>query len=92
MYVDAVGQFTYWSKRTFAYDSNSGLRLDYFVCTNDLARNSAIAITGTTSSSSSSSSGSSDEKGPYIKDYYSRHDHSIVKCSDHCPIVLIVKV
>jgi len=73
--LDAVGQFTYWSKRTFAYNSNSGLRLDYFVCTDDLAR----------------SSSSSDGGGPCIVEYYSRHDHSVVKNSDHSPIVLIVK-
>ena len=76
--LDAVGQFTYWSKRTFAYNSNSGLRLDYFVCTDDLARSSSSSISG-------------DGSGPCIEEYYSRHDHSVVKNSDHCPIVLIIK-
>lgn len=75
MCIDAVGQFTYWSKRTFAYDSNSGLRLDYFICTNDLAKESSTS-----------------SRGPRIADYYSRHDHAIVKCSDHCPIALIVQL
>ncbi|CAN0164926.1 unnamed protein product [Ectocarpus fasciculatus] len=33
---DASGHYTYWSMRTFARNSNKGLRLDYFVCSSDL--------------------------------------------------------
>jgi len=36
--VDAKGQFTYWSQRTFARPSNKGLRLDYFICSKDMFR------------------------------------------------------
>jgi exodeoxyribonuclease III len=35
-YPAAKGQFTYWSKRTNARPVNKGLRLDYFLCTENL--------------------------------------------------------
>lgn len=38
--IDAVGQYTYWSQRTFARPVNKGLRLDYFICSDDMFSNS----------------------------------------------------
>ena len=34
--IEARGQFTYWSQRTRARPVNKGLRLDYFVCSDDM--------------------------------------------------------
>ncbi len=31
-----MGQFTYWSQRTFARPVNCGIRLDYFICSQQL--------------------------------------------------------
>jgi exonuclease III len=45
--VDAKGQFTYWSQRTFARPSNKGLRLDYFLCSKDMFRKEEKAETMT---------------------------------------------
>ena len=45
MNVDAKGQFTYWSQRTFARPSNKGLRLDYFICSKDMFRKEEEKIT-----------------------------------------------
>ena len=36
VYVAASGQFTYWSMRTRARPFNKGLRLDYFVCSQEM--------------------------------------------------------
>lgn len=33
---DARGQFTYWSQRTMGRPVNCGIRLDYFVCSNNM--------------------------------------------------------
>jgi exonuclease III len=81
--LDARGQFTYWSQRTFARPVNKGLRLDYFVCSNDMfpninedkIPNQAAAIT----------------KAPsMVLDCFILHDDTIGS-SDHCPIALIVE-
>eukprot|EP00596_Hydrurales_sp_CCMP1899_P003875 CAMPEP_0119040228 /NCGR_PEP_ID=MMETSP1177-20130426/10089_1 /TAXON_ID=2985 /ORGANISM="Ochromonas sp, Strain CCMP1899" /LENGTH=454 /DNA_ID=CAMNT_0007005071 /DNA_START=4373 /DNA_END=5737 /DNA_ORIENTATION=- len=36
LYPDSRGQFTYWSTRTSGKPYNKGLRLDYFVCSDDM--------------------------------------------------------
>ena len=74
LYPTAKGQFTYWSLRSDARPSNSGMRLDYFVCSEDLFDSDALAAaaaatadtdadadadTGAPAASSSSSSSSS---------------------------------
>ena len=45
MNLDAKGQFTYWSQRTFARPSNKGLRLDYFICSKDMFREKEETMT-----------------------------------------------
>lgn len=42
-YPAVRGHYTYWSKRTGARKSNSGLRLDYFVCSESLFSDAADA-------------------------------------------------
>ena len=44
--ADAKGQFTYWSARTFARGGNRGIRLDYFVCSDELRHNDYISRPG----------------------------------------------
>eukprot|EP01034_Spumella_vulgaris_P032149 gene32149-39705_t len=118
-YPDARGQFTYWSQRTFARPVNKGIRLDYFVCSNNMyAANTSntanttsvesVTKSDTTTSTSSSSSSTSvttteavhavrrsvsveDIPTPGVFDSYSLHSDT-VGCSDHAPVVLVVKV
>ena len=74
--LEARGQFTYWSKRTSAYESNSGLRIDYFVCSPDMVpassstSSSSAAATDarTLSALQSSSSSSSTDTGTLPND------------------------
>jgi hypothetical protein len=120
VYAEASGQFTYWSKMTFAYASNSGLRIDYFLCSpslfpptaatsssgsnnnnSDSGRTSGgsangtvstgASVTGTTTTGSSSSSSSSRGPHPEVVDYISLHADPLTACSDHCPIMLVVR-
>ena len=68
---DAKGQFTWWSQRNpNARSENKGLRLDYFVCSQDLVTQGA---------------------GPKIHDCYILQDEC-EGVSDHCPLVLTLKV
>lgn len=39
MCVDAKGQFTYWSARSNARVTNRGIRLDYFLCSEEFRNN-----------------------------------------------------
>ncbi len=51
--VEARGMFTYWSQRTFARPINHGIRLDYFICSNDL-----FGVSDANASSGNESAGS----------------------------------
>ena len=103
--LDAKGQFTYWSKRTSAYDTNSGLRLDYFLCSDNLfPANMTTTTTASTSASADSTNTNDDSSGrrmtveldkipsPGVYDYISLHSDPLANCSDHCPIMLVVKL
>ena len=93
-YPEARGQFTYWSQRTFARPVNNGLRLDYFICSENLFD------TTTTSPSSSSSSSATGRKrsadtaitSPTVSvvDSYILHKET-EGYSDHAPVVLILQ-
>lgn len=94
-FTDARGQFTYWSKRTGALSSNSGLRLDYFLCSPDMISTTSEEPT------LANISGSDDVESrthfqaqtvPKLFDYVSLHEHATVKCSDHCPIMLLIEM
>eukprot|EP01039_Chlorochromonas_danica_P003244 gene3243-3554_t len=43
LYPHAIGQFTYWSQRTFARPVNKGIRLDYFICSNQFFPENSLA-------------------------------------------------
>mmetsp|Transcript_6332 Transcript_6332/g.6543 ORF Transcript_6332/g.6543 Transcript_6332/m.6543 type:complete len:401 (+) Transcript_6332:26-1228(+) len=77
---DAKGQFTYWSQRMRNRDTNRGLRLDYFVCSNDMLPTPSDATEAETKSSQTAT----------VIDSYILYDFG-KSCSDHCPIVLIVR-
>ena len=66
---DAKGQFTWWSQRTNGRPFNKGLRLDYFVCSQDLTEGNGLEI----------------------NDCYILHDEC-EGVSDHCPVVLTLKI
>ncbi len=114
--LDARGQFTYWSQRTFARPVNKGIRLDYFVCSRDMfaprAEEAAEeALTRTASSSSVGSTAAAladtsllpavlahrrdvsveDTPSPGVYDSYSLPEDT-KGCSDHAPVVLVLKV
>jgi exonuclease III len=79
----AKGQFTYWSQRLFHRGPNKGIRLDYFICSKDMFP---------------AAEGSADGKGTkstesvvQVHDSYILHADT-VGCSDHCPVMLVVKV
>jgi exonuclease III len=74
--LDAKGQFTYWSQRTFARPVNCGIRLDYFICSPSLFP---------------SATASNDGKVPAIRvhDSYILHQDT-VGASDHCPVILVL--
>jgi exodeoxyribonuclease III len=73
LYPEAKGQFSYWSQRTFARGGNRGIRLDYFVCSDDLRPTDEV------------------RPGPAVLDSYILHKDT-VGCSDHCPVVLVLKL
>jgi exodeoxyribonuclease III len=72
LYPNANGQFTWWSMRSNARPVNKGLRLDYFVCSNDMVPKE-------------------DSEKAEIFDSFILHEET-VGLSDHCPIMLVVKV
>ena len=67
---EAKGQFTYWSQRSNARPVNKGLRLDYFICSEDLIDSTNDVC---------------------IHDCYILQDEC-EGISDHCPLLLTVKV
>ena len=83
-YPEAKGAFTYWSKRTGAYATNSGLRLDYFLCSPQLFEATEAAGTEVNSSSGTNNA-------VRIHDYVSLHEYEVASASDHGPIALIVR-
>jgi exonuclease III len=95
--IAAQGHFTYWSQRTFARGVNCGLRLDYFICSENMF--SELETTNSSSSSAAARSYSKRESNnnsanshiAQVLDSYILHEDT-VGCSDHCPIVLIVRV
>lgn len=128
--LDARGQFTYWSQRTFARPVNKGIRLDYFICSTDMFPPTSDCADGSSKKGGSSSrqsdgaaSGEAEaemgdaEGGPLgcgpsgeperdvqatpmpligipspgVYDSYIIHSET-VGCSDHCPVVLVVKL
>lgn len=76
----AKGQFTYWSVRAFNRPGNKGIRLDYFICSRDLFPPTA------------EDAESEAKTSPVLAhDSYILHKDT-VGCSDHCPVVLVVKI
>ena len=100
-YPDAKGQFTYWSQRANGRPVNRGLRLDYFVCSNDLfdsAKGSGMGDSSSGSGSSSSSSSGNRKRSAAEVSGVARIVDSFILVddtlgySDHAPVVLILQV
>lgn len=77
LHPEARGQFTWWSMRTNARPVNKGLRLDYFVCSDTMIPGQSDDVKG--------------EGKAEILDSYIIHKDTI-GLSDHCPIMLVLKV
>lgn len=107
-YPEAKGQFTYWHLRTFARNRNHGLRLDYFLCSRGLFPNphktlpdphkandtASVALTDNevkSNDNSAPSNSNSEDGAPSIADCFILHEET-VGCSDHCPVILVVKI
>ncbi len=94
-YPEAYGHYTYWSLRTFARVPNKGLRIDYFVCSNSLApevatdEHKSSAENGVAIRRNMTYDSSTD---PKLYDCYCIHDDTGHEHSDHCPIVLVLKL
>lgn len=103
--LDARGQFTYWSQRTFARPVNRGIRLDYFICSNDMFKPSTTeeAAPAPAAAEGDGSNGGGnvparrvevslqDTPTPGVYDSYQLPEDTR-GCSDHGPVVLVVKV
>jgi exodeoxyribonuclease III len=94
-YPEAYGHYTYWSLRTFARVPNKGLRIDYFICSDSLAPEVVGDVP-----TSSAENGVAIRKnvkhetklGTKLYDSYCIHDDTGHEHSDHCPIVLVLKL
>jgi len=80
---DAKGQFTYWSVRAGNRPWNKGIRLDYFICSPDMFPTSEGDATATEAETG--------KPRVLVHDSYILHKET-VGCSDHCPVVLVVKM
>ena len=94
--VDARGQFSYWSQRTFARPVNKGLRLDYFVCSRDMFPPKLEPSQDHEDSAAQDPAGRSavdvsKMPSPGVYDSYILHEDT-VGCSDHCPVVLVLQL
>lgn len=97
-----MGQFSYWSQRTFARRTNHGIRLDYFICSEDLfppkqqQQSAKAEIEEASASTMTETTQRVDvivEKTPIpgIVDSYILPEDTI-GCSDHCPVMLVMKL
>ena len=82
-YSDAKGQFSYWSVRAGNRPSNKGIRLDYFICSPDMF---SVAEGGEVETETEDA-----RTRVLVHDSYILHKET-VGCSDHCPVVLVVKM
>lgn len=87
--IDARGQFTYWSQRTFARPVNKGLRLDYFICSSNLMP-TRKSIPDSNEHNARSEIDAEIGETYLVRDSYILHEDT-VGCSDHCPIVLVLQ-
>eukprot|EP01031_Cornospumella_fuschlensis_P025654 gene25654-30985_t len=103
-YPDAIGQFTYWSQRTFARPVNRGIRLDYFIASQKLfpgtqENDRGEVVTSGNEISDGKVSGAAKRRTvkhedipvPGVADCYILHEDT-VGTSDHCPVMLVVRV
>lgn len=97
--ADAIGQFTYWSQRTFARPVNRGIRLDYFIASEHFFPAATTTSSSTTSTSTSAEGATAKRREvrpqdlplPGVADCYILHEDT-VGTSDHCPVMLVVRV
>lgn len=89
-YPESAGQFTFWSAKTFARPVNRGLRLDYFLCSESLYPPPSSSLNMEVAEGQDRE-GSTPEPSPGVLDTLILHDETL-GCSDHCPIVLVLRV
>lgn len=89
LHPDSKGQFTYWSTRMRNRETNKGLRLDYFICSQSMMTNSSTSLSDETAEAATQLGRGS--IGAKVVDSYILHDFG-VDISDHCPVVLVLEV
>jgi exodeoxyribonuclease III len=87
-YPNAIGQFTYWSQRTFAREVNKGIRLDYFICSNSMAPDYDKEVNEGEMRRQVVLNKSYNH--PTLHDTYIL-DTDTIGSSDHCPVVLVLQ-
>ncbi len=104
MDADAKNQFTYWSQRAFNRPGNKGIRLDYFICSPDLFSATSTAAVAENPGAENgahhakkgvagAASAAAVEQPAQVQVYDSYILHGdTVGCSDHCPVVLVLKL
>ena len=87
-YPNSIGQYSYWSQRTFAREVNKGIRLDYFICSNSMAPDYEQEISKDTLRREVDSNKTYTH--PILYDSYIL-DTDTIGSSDHCPVVLVLQ-
>jgi exonuclease III len=83
LHGDKLGQFTYWSQRSFSRPVNKGLRLDYFLCSPDMYGGGGDCDDNTAAAAAA--------VVPSVFDCY-QLPFATVGVSDHCPVVLVLEM
>lgn len=104
LYPNSRGNFSYWSQRTMARPVNKGIRLDYFICSDDLFGSVSPETIGNKRKLNESKDEFDNDLPlvleprsqvnpplPYVFDSYILHEDTI-GCSDHCPVMLVLKL
>ncbi len=86
LYPTARGNFSYWSMRAGNRAPNRGIRLDYFIVSNDM-----LGKVATESNSPTDAKVFSEIPSPGIIDSFVCHE-ATESHSDHAPVALIIKV
>lgn len=86
-YPNAIGQFSYWSQRTFAREVNKGIRLDYFICSNSMAPDHDKEVNNEDLRRQVLNKSFNH---PTLYDSYIL-DTDTIGSSDHCPVVLVLQ-
>jgi len=90
-YPEHLGQFSYWSQRTRARPGNRGLRIDYFMCSRSLFPPGESPSEESQNDNKEGAESQNDNKVVEVLDSSILFDDA-VGCSDHCPLLLTLRL